>query len=97
MKDSEIVGIYIPNKKTFYYYENGQHTPGQTGIDRLRGVLISRGLIDLTDQTRKRHLVMTLAEAKLEGHAVDVIYMNRHIEKQMANQRQVKDIGTLWD
>lgn len=93
MSDREVTGILCKKDRTFYYLETGHHSPRNV-VDRLRGLLINRGLIsyhreDPSDRSAP-YLIMSLAEAKDKGVDVEVVYLNKHIEKTVKSQVEKK-------
>ena len=97
MKPSEIVGIGFPQHKKFYHLENGQHSPGPRGVDRLRTILMARGLIVFSDEGTTRYQVMSLAEAEHAELEIEPIYINKHIEKLTKPSVMNKKVGSFWD
>ena len=91
---TKIEGILCRQDRTFYYLETGNLTP-RNNIDRLRSILMTRGLIsyhrtDATDRTDP-YRIMTLKEAEEKGVQTQVIYLNKHIEKVVKAQQQKKE------
>lgn len=98
MKDKEVMGITFPHDKKFYYLDNGQYSAGPTSIDRLRTVLMARGLLIITDTERTPYRTISLHEAKNEDLLLEPIYVNKHIQS-LRQQKAVpaSPAGSLWD
>lgn len=91
-------GIFCLKDRKFYYYE-----PGPAGsinsIERIRGTLLSRGLIDYTVAPGEPggYLVMTIAEAKLEDYEIVAIYPNDHVRRLKEVEKENTRVAESWD
>jgi len=90
-------GIYCRSTNKFYYLETGR-VRVVSAIDRLRSILVHRGHIsffkkDPTDKTVPYN-VMTMDEAKRQNIEIEIIYLNKHIESSVKNEK--KDENDSW-
>lgn len=90
MLDNRTTGIYIPEKKTFYYLETGDYWSGNS-IDRIKKTLVQRGLINISlDGKPSLYSVISYNDftSKYPNYEVKPIYISKHIES-MLNEVEV--------
>lgn len=82
-RPARIPGLWCRIDKTFYYLESGPVTV-RNSLDRLRKILITRGLIEFNRQGTKVHeepyLVMNMQQAKDKHYEVRPVYLNKHVQ-----------------
>lgn len=85
----KIDGIYVFKTKTFYYYDDGQHTPS---VEKCASILLARGLITYVTE-RVTHEVMNIEDAKEKGYKIEVLYGSKLIksEKEKVNPWRKKE------
>ena len=89
MRDNDL-GIYCQKEKKFYYLETGSVYVSNT-IDRIKKTLITRGLIEFTDNTfldTERYNVMSCKDAKLKDYNMQAIYISKHVEQTLQEQEE---------
>lgn len=90
MLDNKTTGIYIPDRRTFYYLETGEHW-SSNNIDRIKKTLVQRGLISISlDGKPSVYNIITYNDftSKYPNYEVKPIYISKHIES-MLNETQV--------
>lgn len=92
-------GLFCRKDRKFYYLETG-HATAYNSIDRLRGILIRRGLISYHKKSRNDtsvpYKIMTLEEAQEKGLEVEILYLNKHIEKTIKAKEKKKTKTSPW-
>jgi hypothetical protein len=85
-KRTEVQGLWCRANKTFYYLETGVHSV-RNPLDRIKGVLMTKGLLEwsisgtkLNEEPIKK---MSWADAEERGYAVQVLYLNAHVQKMV--------------
>ena len=88
---SEVQGLWCRKDKIFYYYESGPHSI-RNGLDRIKSVLISRGLLSWSVSGTRLHeepvVKMSWAEAEERGYDVQPIYFNSHVKTMVEADMQ---------
>lgn len=84
---SEIWGVWIRANRTFYWLETGPTMLTYAG-DKLRGALMSRGILKFNARTKtikgqEPYLDMTLETAKEKEYAIERVFLNEHISKSI--------------
>ncbi len=85
MEDSKVLGIHILNTKEFHHFVSGTDVI-MVNIDRLRNILMARGLLRITESASTQYRICTLEEAKREGWGVITHYANKHIAQKAVEQ-----------
>ncbi len=82
MLDNKTLGIYVPDKKVFYYLECGDAAVFNT-IDRIKKALNQRNIIGIKDDgspTPYRILSFTALKTSIQNYDIHPIYLSKHIE-----------------
>ncbi len=95
MSDEEIKGIHITGTKDFHYFISGM-VNRSLEVDRVRKLLIGRGLIHLTDKGFTPYKIMTVAEARLAELNIVPHYANKHLA-QTQPATAPRDLSEIWD
>jgi len=99
MEDSKIQGVWTPSNKTFYYLQAGPHHLINV-IERLRSILVARELISYVkrdpNDREPAYRVMTMETAKERGYAVEEIFLNKHVQKVLEQQKLKVEKQNPW-
>lgn len=82
MSNDKDLGVYLHNKKVFYYLEGGDNYIGNT-IERVRKTLIQRSYItpEIGNITITNYTICSIKEAKMKDYIMEPIYLSKHIRK----------------
>ena len=82
MLEDKTLGIYIPEKKTFYYIEAGENWIGNT-IDRIKKTLIQRDIIRVNYSSTNQNYIMIShrdLKSRYDNFQVSPIFISKHVE-----------------
>jgi len=93
-------GIWIRSNKTFYYLESGALLLGLNHLERLKGTLISKGLIKSHSFERitERDIpykYMTVGEAQEAEITIQPIFLSPNVKKAW-QERKADSKDGLW-
>lgn len=94
MTPKETLGIYVPDKKTFYYLETGT-IRGINVIDRLRGILLSKNITEWKPQSEsdQNGKMMSLHDAEEKQYKTERLFLNAHIQASFVETSVPKKVG----
>lgn len=107
------VGLYVPKLGKFFYIKEttiGKIINNKIGIDRLRKILLAKGLLDFSVETIKGNnpsdlkgtnpIIMNLADAKKANYTIEEIYASeaeaKRAQQEKSNQEITNGTGTLF-
>lgn len=89
-KPARIDGIWCRSDRKFYYLESGAISV-RNPVEKLRNMLIARGLIEFSTDTNWKneepYLLMNMQAAQDKNYDVQVVYINKHV-KEMCETEQ---------
>jgi hypothetical protein len=90
MSNKTDLGIYLNDKKIFFYLEAGDNYIGNT-VERVRKTLIQRNLIipSIGNITDINYTVISIKEARIKDYLMQPIYISKHIKEMYENQTEV--------
>jgi hypothetical protein len=98
MPENSTKGIWTRKDETFYYLETGQALTA-SNLDKLRNILVKRGLITYVFENPRRreatYKIMTLGEAKKAKYEVQVVFASAHV-KRIMSQRKEEEQTNPW-
>ena len=83
--DNEREGIHVIHNNTFYYIESGLSNR-VSSLERLRKILMTRNILNLSHKEKGEYTVKTLQKAKLEKLTIVIIPGSPMIEKLLNEQ-----------
>ena len=99
MQKDNITGIWCRKDETFYYLETGQSLRA-SNLDKLRNILVSRGLITYVfNNPRYReatYKIMTYKDAVKAKHEIKAVYVNEHIRSALAIKEKEEETTSPW-
>ena len=88
-KDTDM-GIYLKDKKKFYYLEAGDNYIANT-VDRIRKTLVQRNLLPtaINSDSAGKYFILSIKDAKDKEYDFEPIFISKHMQ-QIYKQKETK-------
>lgn len=99
MLDKDTQGLWCRADGKWYYLEAGVHS-NSYGLDRVKRVLIARGLVSFKiegiTRNEEPYKVLLWRDAEEKGYEPVPIYLNAHVKKTLTETETTK-VSSPWD